>query len=240
MLGDLECILQKRQKRARTQHLEVTTVQFEETDDDEPAQPDDVLATQQEIVAEVERCRQDPASERRLMKAALLILKTTTVLKGRFLPDDLLQDALVALLTGRRSWKKNRVDFIWLVMGVMKSLASSRDNSLETKDGHVVLEGELRAKDDENDGDSIVETFGDADASPEALLLQAEQKAEEDSVFVDMTAKVLQSRRLKLSEYLADIRVGRFPADPAPRRCPNCPAFFICGLTPPGLLTRSF
>jgi hypothetical protein len=164
-------------------------VQFEETDDDEPAQPDDVLATQREIVAEVERCRRDPGIERRLMKAASLILKTTTVLKGRCLPDDLLQDALVALVTGRRSWKKNRVDFIWLVMGVMKSLASSRDNSLGTKDAHVVLEGELRAKDDEDDGDSVVGTFGDADASPEALLLQAEQKAEEDSVFVVLRAK---------------------------------------------------
>lgn len=195
--------------------MEVTTVQFEETDDEEPALPDDVLATHQEILAAAERSRRDPSSERRLMKAASFILNTTTVLKGRCLPEDLLHEALVAVLAGQRKWKKNRVDFNGLVMGVMKSLAYSRDNSLETKDGHVVLEGELRAKDDEDDGDSVVESHGNADESPEANLLRAEQKAEVDSVFVvlramfakeDLAGRILDLIAERKGYTLAEIR----------------------------------
>lgn len=39
-------------------------------------------------------------------------------------PEDLLQNALVAVLEGRRKWKKNRVDFVRLLLGVIQSLSS--------------------------------------------------------------------------------------------------------------------
>ncbi|RWA52297.1 hypothetical protein AU476_18260 [Cupriavidus sp. UYMSc13B] len=167
-------------------------MQFDEPDE-ESAQPGDVFATTDEILAEIDRCRRSPDAERRLTKAASFILNMTSNLKGRWLPEDLLQEALLALLAGRRKWKTNRVDFLGLVIGVMKSLASSQDNSLETKDQHVVLEGELLAMGDgKEDGDGPVETFGHADASPEALLLIAEQTAAEDSIFVLLKARFAQ------------------------------------------------
>ncbi len=57
---------------------------------------------------------------------------------------------------------------------------------------------------------------------------------------VVLSEKKLQNRRDKLVGFLRDIRSGRFPADAAGRRCPGCPAFFVCGPTPPGVLTREF
>ncbi len=190
-------------------------MQFDEPDE-ESAQPSDVLATSSEILAEIDRCRRSPDMERRLMKAASFILNMTSNLKGRCLPEDLLQEALLALMEGRRKWKKNRVDFLGLVMGVMKSLASSQDNSLETKDQHVVLEGEFLAPGDgQENGDGLLERFGHADASPEALLLIAEQTAAEDSIFVllkawfapdDLAGRIVSMLAERKGYSLAEIR----------------------------------
>ncbi len=37
-------------------------------------------------------------------------------------PEDLIQDAMMAILDGRRKWPKNRVDFVKLLLGVNQSL----------------------------------------------------------------------------------------------------------------------
>lgn len=39
-------------------------------------------------------------------------------------PEDLLQNALVAVLEGRRKWRTGRVDFVKLLIGVIQSLSS--------------------------------------------------------------------------------------------------------------------
>jgi superfamily I DNA/RNA helicase len=57
---------------------------------------------------------------------------------------------------------------------------------------------------------------------------------------VVMSPTELQNRREKLRGFLQEIRLGRFPADPSARTCPNCPAFFICGPTPAGILRKKF
>lgn len=56
---------------------------------------------------------------------------------------------------------------------------------------------------------------------------------------LDLSAKKLQTRQNKLSGFLADIRGGRFPAKASSRTCPGCPAFFVCGPTPPGALEKN-
>jgi superfamily I DNA/RNA helicase len=53
---------------------------------------------------------------------------------------------------------------------------------------------------------------------------------------VALSAKELSNRREKLAGFLAEVRAGRFPTEPTPRTCPGCPAFFVCGPTPPGAL----
>src|SRR4030095_8155185 len=39
-------------------------------------------------------------------------------------PEDLIQDAMMAILDGRRKWLKGRVDFVKLLVGVIQSLSS--------------------------------------------------------------------------------------------------------------------
>ncbi|RKH97266.1 ImmA/IrrE family metallo-endopeptidase [Corallococcus sp. AB030] len=57
---------------------------------------------------------------------------------------------------------------------------------------------------------------------------------------LNLSPKELEKRRGKLVEFLQQIRKGYFPADSSPRSCPGCPAFFVCGPTPDGVLPREF
>jgi superfamily I DNA/RNA helicase len=116
------------------------------------------------------------------------------------------------------------------------------DDVLVRPDGRRTLRriqtGHKRSKEDDDVGAAAF-VMAARQAFPDAVV-ELVHLSDERTAAIDLTSKVLQNRRLKLAEYLGDIRAGRFPADPSPRRCPNCPAFFICGRTPLGTLTRSF
>jgi superfamily I DNA/RNA helicase len=73
------------------------------------------------------------------------------------------------------------------------------------------------------------------DASIELVYL-SDQKAEP----LSMTSTKLNNRMEKLDNFLKDIRLGRFPAYSSSRICPKCPAFFVCGPTPKGVLQKKF
>jgi superfamily I DNA/RNA helicase/Zn-dependent peptidase ImmA (M78 family) len=73
------------------------------------------------------------------------------------------------------------------------------------------------------------------DATVELVYL-SDQKAEP----LSMSSAKLQNRRDKLDNFLKEIRLGSFPANPSPRTCPGCPAFFVCGPTPQGVLQKKF
>jgi hypothetical protein len=57
---------------------------------------------------------------------------------------------------------------------------------------------------------------------------------------VELTARKIETRRRKLSDFLTQIRAGRFPIEPSAWTCPGCPAFFICGPVPAGALSKKF
>jgi PD-(D/E)XK nuclease superfamily len=64
--------------------------------------------------------------------------------------------------------------------------------------------------------------------------------ADKETTPIDLPPKKLETRRTKLASFLAEIRAGCFPPKPSAWTCPGCPAFFICGPTPPGTLRKKF
>jgi hypothetical protein len=94
------------------------------------------------------------------------------------------------------------------------------------------------------------ERADDAESVDAAALILAAQQAFPDAIVeliylsdakiapLSMTAKKLENRKQKLNQFLKEIRLGQFPAKLSARTCPNCPAFFICGPTPHGILQR--
>jgi superfamily I DNA/RNA helicase len=73
------------------------------------------------------------------------------------------------------------------------------------------------------------------DATVELVYL-SDQKAEA----ISMSSTKLDNRKEKLENFLKGIRSGQFPAMPSSRTCPGCPAFFVCGPTPQGVLPKNF
>jgi superfamily I DNA/RNA helicase/Zn-dependent peptidase ImmA (M78 family) len=57
---------------------------------------------------------------------------------------------------------------------------------------------------------------------------------------LSLKPKELSDRQVRLGGILAGIRAGHFQAERSEYTCPGCPAFFICGATPPGTLRKSF
>jgi superfamily I DNA/RNA helicase/Zn-dependent peptidase ImmA (M78 family) len=85
-----------------------------------------------------------------------------------------------------------------------------------------------------------------------AALLIATQQAFPDAIVelvylsdritqpISLTNRVLSNRREDLDGFLKSIRTGQFSAIPSAKTCPRCPAFFVCGATPQGVLQKDF
>lgn len=116
------------------------------------------------------------------------------------------------------------------------------DDVLVGGDGRRTLRriqtGHKRSKEDEDVGAGAF-VLAARQAFPDAIV-ELVHLSDETTATIEMTPRVLQNRHQKVAEYLVRIRAGRFPAETSARRCPNCPAFFICGPTPQGVLRRSF
>jgi len=116
------------------------------------------------------------------------------------------------------------------------------DDVLVRPDGARVLRKIQTGHKRSSDGDDLAAAafvLAARESFPNAVI-ELVHLADEAAMKVDLTARKLQSRKEKLSTALQDIRAGRFPADPSSRVCPGCPAFFICGSTPPGTLLKKF
>jgi hypothetical protein len=89
----------------------------------------------------------------------------------------------------------------------------------------------------------------DKDTGHLALLLAAKESAanarvevislaDESVMQVEPSPKQLANGRAKVAATLAQVRAGAFPSEPSTYTCPGCPAFFVCGPTPPGPLPK--
>ncbi|SBW84032.1 hypothetical protein PVE_R2G0002 [Pseudomonas veronii 1YdBTEX2] len=54
------------------------------------------------------------------------------------------------------------------------------------------------------------------------------------------TNKELSNRREKLGEIFRGIKGGEFKNNASDATCPSCPAFFVCGAVPSGVLCKKF
>ena len=145
-------------------------------EEDEPVVPGDIVATQSEKEAAARASMADRQLKRRLLAAAEFILTVHSRLRVEWSSDDLLQEALLAALQPRRTWKKNRVDFKGFVAGIMKSLASSRTKSRVRQGAEVVSESALL---DEEDGTgSGLDVLASPTGTPLDELLRKEHESQ--------------------------------------------------------------
>lgn len=161
-----------------------------EDSDDEPVLLGDVLASKEEIAEAAAHARGAPDVKRRLMKAAEFILAKSRQVKRECQPEDILQDAIEAVLVGRRKWPKNRLDFKGLLIGVMRSIVSSRDKTLILAKNNldVTMEHELHPLGEGQEPRNLEETAADPETT-ESRVLRKEQEGLEESLMVILRAK---------------------------------------------------
>lgn len=114
------------------------------------------------------------------------------------------------------------------------------DDVLKSSDGTKRLRriktGHSRSKEDKQI-DTAAFVLAAQKAFPGAkveLVHLADQTITEPS----LSDKELKNRQDKLSEILQRIRSGQFPTESSRFSCPACPAFFICGPVPEGILKK--
>lgn len=129
---------------------------------------DEPPATTDEIAAAIQALK--PGELLRIRKFAYRRYWTLGRRGAGLSPEDLIQDGMMAILDGRRKWRKSRVDFVMLLIGVIKSLSS-----------HIV---EGKARDAFDDVVEYLAPEEDTDAldrmpSPAALSPEEQLEAEE-------------------------------------------------------------
>lgn len=161
-----------------------------EENNDEPALLGDVLASKEEILEAVTHARRDSAVKQRLMKAAGYIWARSKLVKQECQPEDLLQDAIEAVLLGRRKWPKSRVDFMGLLIGVMRSIVSSQDKTLilAKKNLNVTMEHELHSLGEDQEPQNLEEIAADPETI-ESKILRKEQEGLEESQLTILRSK---------------------------------------------------
>ncbi|QDH58336.1 hypothetical protein [Pandoraea pnomenusa] len=165
------------------------------TEDDERAKdepvdigPNDIVASETDILEAIDDLYGDVSTRTRLVAVAALILRAKPHLKRQYQPEDLFQEALERIGMGVRAWPKSRVDFVGLVIGVMKSWASSLEKTKSGVDDMVVMEHELASPEDGDESLNLEETAADH-RTPEEQLDAVENDAEEQSLLAALKAQ---------------------------------------------------
>jgi len=136
---------------------------------------DEPAATTDEIVEAIQALK--PGELVRIRKFAYRRYWTLGRRGAGLSPEDLIQDAMMAILDGRRKWRKSRVDFVKLLIGVIKSLSS-----------HIV-DGKARdAFDDVVEYQAPDEDSDALDRMPSAAALSPEEQLEADELEQEATA----------------------------------------------------
>ncbi|WP_322069513.1 hypothetical protein [Paraburkholderia bannensis] len=157
-------------------------------DDPTDIRPNDTVASEADILGAIDDLYGDVSTKKRLMAVAALILRAKPHLKRQYQPEDLFQEALERIGMGVRAWPKDRVDFVGLVIGVMKSWASSLEKTKSREDDMVVMEHELGSSEDGDGGLNLEETAADH-RTPAEQLEAVESDAEEQSLLVILKAR---------------------------------------------------
>lgn len=154
---------------------------------------------------------------------------------------DLAKAMVRYFVTSRKGHSKEAPKALRIAFGVEEIYVRPDDVLVDaegTRRLRRIRTGHRRSAEDEDVGAAAF-ILAAQEAFPGAVV-ELVHLSDESILPLGMTPKKLDGRRTKLTKFLSQIRSGHFPADPSYRTCPGCPAFFICGTTPLGILHKKF
>lgn len=161
----------------------------EDSEDETGGQPGDDFATTVEVEAALKGAMGDKDVRHRLAVGANVLLSRHQRLAATVTWEDLLQGALTAILAGKRKWPKNRLDFVGLVFGTMKSQASNQSRILANTTVQAVPESSL-ARSDDVSGESPIDRIAGETPGPEQAYSRKEEEARDEADLASLRAQL--------------------------------------------------
>ena len=142
---------------------------------DEPRSKSERIATADEISEAIEKLL--PEEWARLYAYARNRARLMALYGAALDGEDLVQQAIIALLEGPRKWNPKRTSFAGVLMGTMRSIASNRkEKSLGS--GYSVPDRQITSDKDDDQHRSLVELHPDARLNSEQQMLTSEGEQE--------------------------------------------------------------
>lgn len=90
---------------------------------------------------------------------------------------DLVQQAIAALLQERRTWKPSQVNFVGLLTGAIRSIASNH-KAKSVSSGYSIPESQIAPTDDGDESEALTALRADSRPNQEQTMIQAEREAD--------------------------------------------------------------
>ena len=138
-------------------------------EDDKPLSKSEKFATVDEIEQATEKLTK--AEWAKLCSFARNRARMMALRGSAFTEEDLVKEAIVALLEERRHWNPRKVDFVGVLIGAMRSIASNYCEA--TQDGEFAIPASQLISGEDEDGEvsDPTKTHPDSRLNPEQVLI---------------------------------------------------------------------
>ncbi len=142
---------------------------------DKPQPKSEKVATVEEVSDAIEKV--SPDGWTKIYAFANNRARFMALYGGSIVETDLVQQAIVALLEERRTWKPSQVNFVGLLIGAIRSIASNH-KAKSLSSGYSIPESQFAPTDDGDESQALTALFADSRPNQEQTMIQAERKAD--------------------------------------------------------------
>jgi DNA-directed RNA polymerase specialized sigma24 family protein len=151
-------------------------------DPEKPLSKSEKVATTEEVAQEIEKLTS--AEWAKLYAYARNRARAMALRGSTFSEQDLVQAAVTALLEERRHWRPGKVDFVGVLIGAIRSIASGYTARAEKK-GYAFPASQFAAPEGEDEPESPTDIHPDGRLNPEQVVIVSDLLSEVYDLFQD-------------------------------------------------------
>jgi hypothetical protein len=142
---------------------------------DKPRSKSEKVATVEEVSDAIEKV--SPDGWAKIYAFARNRARFMALYGGAVDESDLVQQAIAVLLQERRTWKPSQVNFVGLLIGAIRSIASNH-KAKSLSSGYSIPESQIAPTDDGDESEALTALCADSRPNQEQTMIQAEREAD--------------------------------------------------------------
>lgn len=143
---------------------------------DKPQSKSEKVATVEEVSNAIEQV--SPDGWAKVFAFAKNRSRFMALYGGAVEASDLIQEAIAALLQERRTWKPSQVNFVGLLIGAIRSIASNH-KAKSLSSGYSTPESQITTTDDGDESEAPTALYADSRPNQEQTMIQLEGEADD-------------------------------------------------------------